>query len=118
MIKNEKCLEENRFRSDLRSFTHFVISRFGIEEKTSISIAEGESLDIDPSFNYGVILRLVSHDDRSGYEHRFSFVLRRSADIDLVDDRLGYVPLEKVDRFEATTRLIKAQEALANITRI
>jgi hypothetical protein len=114
----EKLLPEDQFRSDLRSFTHVVKSKFGFEEKTSISISVGESLDIDPSYNYGVILRLIVHDDRAGYERRLSFVLRKTAEIDLIDENLRYVPLENIDRFEASNRVIQAQEALYSISNL
>jgi hypothetical protein len=114
----EKKLAEDRFRHDLKSFTHLVRSRFGFEDKKSISISEGESLDIDPRFKYGVVLRLVQHDDRAGYERKLSIVVRRTADVDFIDEDLRYIPLENVDRFEASSRIIQAQEALFSISNL
>ena len=114
----QKALDVDQFRHDIKSFTHEVRSRYGFEEKKSISTAQGESLDIDPRFRYGVVLRLVEHDDRSGYERKLSIVVRRTAEVDFVDEDLRYIPLEKIDRFEASQRIIQAQEALFSISNL
>jgi hypothetical protein len=90
---------------------------FGLEQPRSVSLNIGESLEINPKYNFGVVLRLIEHDDRVGYEHKFCFVLRQTAEIDVVDEDLRYIPLDRIDPSEASTRMNQAQMALESLIR-